>query len=52
MPTLLASVPLGRIFFPIVHDRAKFSHREQSKTNRNDENAMCACLSKYIRMCF
>ena len=32
--------------FPIVHDRDKFSNREQSETNRNDENAMCDYFSK------
>ena len=48
----LALVPLGRIFFPIVHDRDKFSNREQSETNRYDENAMCDHLSEYLRMCF
>ena len=38
--------------FPIVHDRDKFSDREQSETNQNDENAMCYYLSEYLRMCF
>ena len=47
-----APVPLGRIFFPIVHDSDKFSNREQSETNQNDENAMCDYLSEYLRMCF
>ena len=40
------------IFFPIVHDRDKFSNREQSETNRNDEIATYDYLSEYIRMCF
>ena len=35
------------IFFPIVHDRDKFSNREQSETNGNDENAMCDYSSEY-----
>ena len=36
-----AAASLGRIcFFPIVYDRVKFSNRQQSETNRNDENAM------------
>ena len=35
--------------FPIVHDRDRFSNREQSGTNRSDENAMC---DEYLRMCF
>ena len=43
---------LAEYFLPIVHDRDKFSNREQSETNRNDENAMCDYLSEYIRMCF
>ena len=43
---------LAEYFFPIVHNRDKFSNREQSETNRNDENAMCGYLSEYIRMCF
>ena len=47
-----APVPLGRISFPIVHDRDKFSNREQSETNRNDENVMCDYLSEYLRKCF
>ena len=40
--------------FAIVHDydRDRFSDREQSETNRNDENAMCDFLSEYLRMCF
>ena len=45
-------VPLDRIFFRIVHERDKFSNREQSETNRNDENATCDYLSEYLRMCF
>ena len=40
------------IFFLIVHDRDKISNREQSETNRNDENAMCDHLSEYMRLCF
>ena len=48
----LAPVPLGPIFFPIVHDRDKFSNREQSETNQNDENAMCDYSSEYSRMGF
>ena len=36
-----ATGPLAEYFPPIVHDRDKFSNREQSETNRNDENAMC-----------
>ena len=51
-PGLKAAVPLGPIFSPIVHNRDKFSNREQSETNRNDENAMCDYLSEYLRMCF
>ena len=47
-----ASVPLSRISFPIVHDRAKFSSRKQSETNRNDKNAVCDYVSEYLRMCF
>ena len=47
-----AAVPLSRIFFPIVHDRDKFSNREQSETDRNDDNPMCDCLSEYLRLCF
>ena len=43
---------LAEYFFPIVHDRDKFSNREQSERNWNDENAMCDYLSKYLRMCF
>ena len=46
-----APVPLGRIFFPIVHDRDKFNNREQSETNRNYENAICDYLSDHLRMC-
>ena len=34
-----APVPLGQIFFQIYQNRDKFSNREQSKTNRNNENA-------------
>ena len=29
-----------------------FSDREQSKTNRNDENATYDYLSEYLQMCF
>ena len=47
-----APVPLGRIFFPIVHDRDEFSNRKQSETNLIDEKAMCDYLSEYLRMCF
>ena len=47
-----APVPLGRMFFPIAHDRDKFRNLKQSETNRNDENAMCDYLSEYLRMCF
>ena len=43
---------LAEYFFPIVHDRDKFSNCEQSKSNRNDENAMCDYLSEYVRVCF
>ena len=43
---------LGRIFFQIVYDREKFSNREQSETNQNNENAMWDCLSEYLPMCF
>ena len=39
-------------FFSIVYDQGKFSNREQSETNRNDENAMCEYFSEYLRMCF
>ena len=40
-----APVSLGR--------RAEtFSNREQSETNRNDENAMFDYLAEYLRMCF
>ena len=46
-----ASAPLGRQNFPIVHDRDKFSNREQSETNRNDENAICDYISEYLRTC-
>ena len=46
-----APVPLGT-FFQIVHDRDTFSNREQSETNRNDDNSMCDYLSEYLRMCF
>ena len=46
-----APVPLGRIYFPIVDDRDEFSNREQSETNRNDENAMCYSFTEYLRMC-
>ena len=45
-------VPLGRICFPIIHDRDKFSNREQSEPNRNDGNALCDYLYEYIRMGF
>ena len=38
--------------FPAVHDRDKFSNREQSETKRDDENAVCDYLSEYLRMCF
>ena len=38
--------------FPIVHDKDKFSKREHSESNRNDENSMCDYLSYYSRMCF
>ena len=48
----LVAVPLSRIYFPIVHDRDKFSNREQSETNWNNENAMCDYLSEYLRMRF
>ena len=47
-----APFPLDLIFCPIVHDRDKFSNREQSEINRNDESAMCDYLSEYQRMCF
>ena len=47
-----APVPLGRIFFLVVRDRDKFSNREHSETNRNNENVMCDYLSEYLRMCF
>ena len=47
-----APVSLGRIYFPIVHDRDKFSKHKQSETNRNDENATCDYLSEYLQMCF
>ena len=39
-------------FFLIIYDRDRFTNREQSETNRNDENAMCDYLSEYLRMCF
>ena len=35
-------------FFLIIQDRDKISNREQSETNRNDENAMCEYLSEYL----
>ena len=47
-----AAVPLGRIFFPLVHDRGKFGKCKQCETNRIDEKAMCDYLSEYLRMCF
>ena len=47
-----AVVPLGRIFFPHVHDRGKFGNRKQSETNRIDEKATCDYLCEYLRMCF
>ena len=43
---------LTEYYFPIVDGRDEFSNREQSETNRNDENAMCDYLSDYLRMCF
>ena len=46
-----APVPLGRIIFSRSFTIEKFSNREQSETNRNDENAMCDFLSEYLRMC-
>ena len=52
LPHPKAQVPLGRIFFPIVYNRDKFRNREQSETNRNDECAMCDCLSEYLRTCY
>ena len=51
-PLELSPGPTWPNIFPIVHDRDKFSNREQSETNRNDENAMCDFLSQYLRMCF
>ena len=47
-----AAVPLVRIMSPIVRDRDKFNNREQSETNRKDENSMCDYSSEYLRMCF
>ena len=47
-----ATVPLGQMFSPILHDRDKFSNCEQYETFRNDENGMCDYLSEYLRMCF
>ena len=38
---------LAKYFFPIVYNKDKFSNREQSGTNRNDENAMCDYLPEY-----
>ena len=46
------TTPSSRIFFSIVHERVYFNNREQSKTNQNDENAMCDYLSEYLRICF
>ena len=43
--------PRSQIFFPIVHDRDKFSNCKQSETNRSDENAMCDYFSEYLQMC-
>ena len=48
----LSRSPTWPNIFPIVHDRDKFSNREQSETNRNDVNAMCDYLSEYLRMRF
>ena len=48
----LSPAPICPNSFPIVLDRDKFNNCEQSETNRNDENAMCDYLSKYLRMCF
>ena len=39
-------------FFPIVHKIDKFSNREQSETDQNDENRMCDYSSEYLRVCF
>ena len=47
-----ASVPLSRIFFRLFTIRDKFSNRDQSGTNRNDENAMCYYSSEKLGMCF
>ena len=42
-------VRLGRIFFPIDHHRGIFCNREQSDTNRNDENAVYDYLSECLQ---
>ena len=47
MTTVLSPSPTWPNIFPIVHDRDKFSDREQSETNRNDENAMCNLFRLY-----
>ena len=44
--------PVTPNIFPIVHERDRFNNREQSETNRNDENAMCYYLSEYLRKCY
>ena len=49
---VLSRGPTWPNIFPIFHDRDKFSNREQSETNRNDENAMCDYFSEYLRMFF
>ena len=43
-------VPLGRICFPIDHDRNKLNNREQSETNRNDE-ILCVIIYPNIYEC-
>ena len=43
---------LTEYFFPIFHNRDKFSNRKQSETNGIDENARCDYSSEYLRMYF
>ena len=47
----LSTSPTWRIIFQIVHDRDKFSNREQAATNRNDENATCDYIYPNIYEC-
>ena len=48
----LSPCPTWPNIFRIDHEILQFSDREQSETNRNDENAMGDYLSEYLRMCF